>query len=101
MAVQDKPAHIQSYVDRCDEEIVCGWALVAGEPDTKPCVDIFYAGSLLATCVANQYRQDLRDAKIGDGYQGFSFQMPLVPKGEVGRIEVKIRHPEHPLHRAP
>jgi phytanoyl-CoA hydroxylase len=97
MGFEDEPIEIQSHVDQCDAEIISGWAVISGDLTTKPLVDVFYAGRLLATCVANEFREDLQLARIGDGYQGFTLQLPLIPKGDCGRVEIQVRHPSQPI----
>jgi hypothetical protein len=63
---------VRGFLDRCDAEALKGWFVDDGRPGTRVVLDALYGGEVLATCVANQYRQDLKDARVSDGYSGFS-----------------------------
>ena len=82
---------VAGHVDRCDEQLVEGWITVLGEPETKVSLDVMLAGKAIGHCTADQLREDLRDAEIGDGYCAFSFPMPaFVPKSDLKRIKLRI-----------
>ena len=53
-----------------------GWAWNPQEPNTPINVDVYSDGVLLNSVPANQFRQDLRNAGIGNGVHGFSFATP-------------------------
>jgi hypothetical protein len=66
-------------LDVADGENIAGWAWDKNRPDGPIDVDIYEddgALTLLATIPAAQFRQDLLDAKIGDGRHAFSFPTP-------------------------
>jgi hypothetical protein len=66
-------------LDGTDGENIGGWAWDPSQPNSPIDVDIYEgdgALTLLATVPASQFRQDLLDAKIGDGRHGFSYPLP-------------------------
>jgi hypothetical protein len=72
-------ATVGGNVDVADGENIVGWAWDKDQPDSPIDVDIYEGDgvlTLLATVPAAQFRQDLLDAKIGDGRHGFSFPTP-------------------------
>jgi hypothetical protein len=72
-------ATVGGSLDGADGENISGWAWDQIQPNGPIDVDIYEgdgALTLLATVPANQFRQDLLDAKIGDGKYGFSYPTP-------------------------
>jgi hypothetical protein len=63
----------QGYQDYTNCTAVGGWAWDANQPNTPINVTIYDGGTALATITANQYRQDLVNAGIGNGYHGFTY----------------------------
>jgi hypothetical protein len=62
-----------------DEENIAGWAWDQNQPDGPIDVEIYEGDgvlTLLASVPAAQFRQDLLDAKVGDGRHGFSYPTP-------------------------
>lgn len=66
----------QGTFDRIDCQSLAGWAWDASEPNTPISVDIYDGWQKIATVRANQFRQDLVNAGIGNGQHGFSFNLP-------------------------
>lgn len=54
------------------DNTLSGWAWDVSQPNTPISVDIFDGGIIIATVRADQYRQDLVNAGIGNGRHGFS-----------------------------
>ncbi len=69
---------------------VTGWAWDANQPNTPITVDIYDGSTLLGTVSANQFRQDLLNAGIGNGYHGFGFSLPAsVRDGALHSINIR------------
>lgn len=66
----------QGYFDRIDCQSISGWAWDASQPNTPVSVDIYDGVEKITTVRANQFRQDLLNANIGNGQHGFSFNTP-------------------------
>jgi hypothetical protein len=75
------------WVDAVNCSTIAGWAWDGNAPYSPILVDI-YDGSLpVATVLADQFRQDLVNAGIGDGRHGFNFPVPASLKdGQTHRI---------------
>ena len=66
---------LQGFVDGFDDGVLFGWA--ARQGDSRPVtLEILRDGRSLGTAVASLYRQDLKNAGIGDGRHGFEFRLP-------------------------
>ncbi|MBD8793245.1 hypothetical protein IFR09_20640 [Pseudomonas syringae] len=63
------------FFDNIHEGYAYGWACDTSSPAEKITVDIFCGDRLVGQGVAKDFRQDLLDAGIGDGY--YSFKIPL------------------------
>ena len=82
---------ILGSVDRCDEALIEGWITVADDAGTKLGLEFVLRGEVIGWCVADQFRQDLKDAGIGDGLCAFSFPTPVfVPRSELPQITVRL-----------
>ena len=84
---------ILGSVDRCDAALIEGWITVVGDADIKLGLEFVLRGEIIGRCVADQYRQDLDDANIGDGVCAFSFATPaFVPASELQHITVRLEN---------
>jgi hypothetical protein len=73
-------ATVGGSLDVVDGENIAGWAWDKNQPNSPIDVDIYEDDgvlTLLATVPAAQFRQDLLDAKIGDGRHAFSYPTPV------------------------
>ncbi|WOD06193.1 hypothetical protein [Marinomonas sp. GJ51-6] len=93
----------QIYLDHASTEVVRGWVFKNGHESYRSKVEVRSGESVIASGLAESYRQDLFDADIGDGHYGFvitpnlaNFPMSececqLFVDGEVvGHIEVFV-----------
>lgn len=64
------------YVDRVDAKCIAGWAQNADHREAPVCLDIYAGGQLIGQTLANRYREDLEQAKLGSGRHGFVFTPP-------------------------
>jgi len=71
--------------------VISGWAWDANQPNTPINVDIYSDGNLVMTVAADQFRQDLANAGVGNGFHAFSFTVPNGLKdGQPHSISVKF-----------
>lgn len=67
---------IRGSIDRADELAIEGWAIDEERPTAKLAFDVLVHDQMVGRFVADGFRQDLKDAEIGDGECAFSFPMP-------------------------
>jgi fibronectin type 3 domain-containing protein len=85
------PPAYQGFHDGADCNVISGWAWDANDPDQPINVAIYADGQLMATVLAIQFRQDLVNAGIGNGYHGFVFNTPASLKdGQAHSIRVRF-----------
>ena len=73
----------QGFMDAAGCGIISGWAWDANQPNAIINVDILDGSTIIASVPANLYREDIRNAGIGDGFHGFSFTTPASLKNGV------------------
>jgi hypothetical protein len=80
---------IQGFVDLLTPTRVAGWAMESSTPGEPLKICVLFDGKELVTVRADLFRQDLKEAGIGDGAHGFraTFAGPL-PADAATRIEV-------------
>lgn len=66
----------QGNLDVANCQTISGWAWDRNQPNIPVNVDINIDEKRVATITANQFRQDLLNAGIGNGYHGFSYPAP-------------------------
>ena len=73
----DAPAAtaLRGFVDQVGPDMVAGWVVLKDRPDQAVSVDVFADGRFLGTATANLYREDLKDAGIGNGRHGFMLRL--------------------------
>ncbi|MCW3473866.1 hypothetical protein [Limobrevibacterium gyesilva] len=67
---------VTGHLDLCGPELVEGWIFWHREPARKLELQVFMDNQLVGACMADLFRQDLRDAGLGDGHCAFSFRIP-------------------------
>lgn len=93
---------IIGHVDRCDETCIEGWITAPDDFDQKIRLEFLLGGKVVGHCVADQFRQDLKDASLGDGYCAFTIPTPaFLSKGEIGRIVVRLENSDVVLPVSP
>jgi hypothetical protein len=78
-------------IDQINSEYISGWARLKERPDETVNVEIYVDDRLVETAVAEDYRADLHELRIGTGRHGFTIPTPPALKdGQrhivVGRI---------------
>jgi len=77
-------------VDTLNDTGISGWAADESEPEQQVFVDILVNSLLIATVRGTIFREDLRQAGIGDGRKGFQFDPG--PYLNPGRNDVEVRY---------
>lgn len=72
----DSQAEMIGHVDGIFDGHVCGWAWDPSDPKRKVEVQILDRGRVIARAVADLFRQDLAESKIGDGKYHFRIPVP-------------------------
>lgn len=67
---------VDGVFDGVDGVIAHGWARLPDEPERRVVVEIVDGDRVVGRGVAQRYREDLRDAGIGDGGHGFRIALP-------------------------
>jgi hypothetical protein len=70
------PPNLQGYHDTSSCTGLTGWAWDASQPNNPIYVYIFEGTQYRGSILADQYRQDLVNASIGDGRHGFAWPVP-------------------------
>jgi len=55
--------------------VVSGWAWDSGSPGARLCIEIRIDGEPLVQVIAQEYREDLKQAGIGDGRHGYRYPL--------------------------
>jgi hypothetical protein len=80
---------ILGSLDRCDSELIEGWITATDHPHSKFALEALLRDQPIGQFIADQYREDLHSAGIGDGKCAFRFEMPaFIPKSEVRAVVV-------------
>ena len=73
---QRRRPELTGYIDAVSEGHVRGWAYDRTRPRQRLALDIYVAHHRVGVARAGLFRQDLANAGIGDGYCGFTFELP-------------------------
>ena len=82
---------LQSNIDLAEWSGIRGWVWNPRRPQQRIALELLDGDTPLATVVANEYREDLERAGIGDGRHGFSFAFG----------ETLLPYARHVLHLRP
>jgi hypothetical protein len=86
---EDEPKVI-GYIDAIEAGFVSGWALDPNTIRQNTYVSLEVNGKLYGRVLANEYRNDLEEAGISDGYNGFNIPLDEFLKEKVGR-KIRLR----------
>jgi hypothetical protein len=70
------PAIYEGFHDITNCNGIMGWAWDKNQPDQPIQVEIYDGNALLATVTADEFREDLLKAGIGNGKHGFTYPVP-------------------------
>lgn len=86
---------VRAYLDRCDADIIGGWAFDDGRYGHPVEIELLLAGEVVACTVADEYRPDLVEARIGDGRCAFRISADKFPPGvRPERLVVRVKGSE-------
>jgi hypothetical protein len=74
-SAQASGAH-EGFLDQVSCQVVSGWAWAPSQPDRPLTIELYDGNRLLKTALADQYRQDLADARKGNGRHVFTEALP-------------------------
>ncbi|HRF43559.1 MAG TPA: hypothetical protein PLD30_04855, partial [Candidatus Competibacteraceae bacterium] len=81
---------LKGYLDTCDANSICGWIIDENNINQSVEIEVIADGELIACAIANEFRQDLLDAGIGNGHCAFSIDMPIsLLDGVEHKIKIK------------
>jgi hypothetical protein len=93
------PPALLGFHDGADCNAIFGWAWDSNHPNATISVDIYSDNVLVMTVAADQFRQDLLDAGIGNGFHAFNFATPLGLKDSLTHtISVGFHNTDIALH---
>ncbi|MEK6282008.1 MAG: hypothetical protein AABN95_16765 [Acidobacteriota bacterium] len=77
-----EPPAYEGYHDITNCNAITGWAWDMNRPNDPVKIDLYDGDRKMATVTADAFRQDLLDAKKGNGKHGFSYPTPPQLKDE-------------------
>jgi molybdenum cofactor biosynthesis enzyme MoaA len=93
---------LNGYVDCVEDAMVSGWAWDPGKPNDPVVVEISRNGQSIAAILADGFRQDLLEARFGNGRHAFRFELPPdVLSAETGVFSARIQGSAFELNRSP
>ena len=82
--VQANPGSVEGNLDVVNADRIEGWAMDTTQPASPVTIELYDGDVLLASVPAKEFRQDLFDARKGDGYHGFKIPTPAPLKDGKG-----------------
>lgn len=80
---------VRGSIDLCDGRTIEGWVFAEATPLHRFTLLVMAGGREIGSCTADQYREDLAQAGIGDGNVAFHFEVP--PFTSFDPAEVRLR----------
>ncbi len=92
----------KGFLDKIENGIVYGWAFNSKNPSEKVKVLLLIDKYKVAETTANLYREDLKNAGIGDGFHGFEFKIPeSYLDGKTHKVSVLVAKTGENLKNSP
>ena len=89
------------FIDSIHDGVISGWAHIK-ESSEPANLEVRVNLKKVATIVADQFREDLKQNDIGDGLCGFTFEIgPYLQREVTNRVEVCFADSEYPLQGSP
>jgi sugar lactone lactonase YvrE len=76
----------EGYLDKVECGTIRGWVWDRNKPNTPVTVEFYTGSTVWGSVVANILRQDLKDARKGNGAHGYSFTVPAALKDNTTRL---------------
>jgi hypothetical protein len=87
----ERPPVFEGFHDVTNCNGIMGWAWDKNRPDDPIQVDVYDGDTLLATVTADDFRQDLLAAGIGNGQHSFTYPVPpRLKDGKARSIKMKF-----------
>lgn len=84
---------VVGYIDTIEAGFASGWALDVNTNADDTYVSLEVGGKLYGRALANQYRQDIEEAGISDGNNGFSIPLDEFLKEKIGQqVSLKVNN---------
>ncbi|GAB3327629.1 hypothetical protein GCM10027299_28520 [Larkinella ripae] len=94
--------NFEGYLDKVECGTMRGWVWDRNKPNTPMTIEFYANGTPIGTTEANIFRQDLLDAKKGNGAHAYSFNTPAQLKNNTTyQISAKIQNSTYVLKGAP
>lgn len=77
LSKRSKSTSLVGHIDHFTNGQIFGWALDKENPDVPLKIVVSAGGQAIAEAVADTYREDLEQGKIGTGRHGFSVHVPV------------------------
>lgn len=71
------PKNYRLYIDEIGKSQISGWALNKNNIENPPQIEIRSNNQYITSTKADQFRQDLKDAGIGNGHHAFSLKIDI------------------------
>ena len=95
-------ASLNGFVDDATASMVSGWAWDSGKPNDPVVVEHSRNGQSIATITADGFRQDLLEARFGNGRHAFEIVLPPEALRVDSRVfSARIQGSEFELNRSP
>jgi hypothetical protein len=91
---------IRGAIERVEPEFVSGWIYSASSSLRDQVVVAFVGDRCVGTGTIDGFRKDLLEAKLGDGYCGFTFPISFLPGESQGSLVVKLQRSDVALLQA-
>jgi hypothetical protein len=96
------PPAYNGYLDEADCNTIAGWAWDGNQPNTPLNVEILNNGVVLANVAASNFRQDLLNAGLGNGYHAYTYTAPdLLRDGQTHSISARVAGTTFTLNNSP
>lgn len=94
--------NFEGYLDKVECGTIRGWVWDRNKPNTPMVIEFYANGASVGTTTADIFRQDLLDAKKGNGAHAYSFTTPAHLKNNAThQISAKILNSAYVLKGAP
>jgi len=85
---------IRGHIDRIDDDAILGWVFNETQPAARLVVQLLKGTQLVGVATADEYREDLKDAGIGDGRHAFTLRISdLLRDGNIHELRVVTQQP--------
>jgi len=82
---------INGNFDRFDKERIDGWAMISEAPTVRLRFDVLRGDEVIGEFFADQFREDLAEAEIGDATCAFSFEVPTyLSLGDLRKLRFRL-----------